>query len=267
MARRVIGAKQLEAKLRKQPQLVGRTLESLVKQEGRALCVEYGKATVPGPGFDEAKDNQFRKRVETDVRRVFADRDRPNSIYNLMKIHSPLHAKAYWHAIKSQKPRAAADIMRKANLPTGLNPAAHKAVRTGRKGRVPGNTKPVSLANAASLNAFVRKQRALVGFAKAGWLAAAKAIGGRVRNAEGTGEAFPKHIRALVAKFPGIGGADYKESNGVHTLAIFTRVKHAQEALPEGLRLSAETRAKERFIASLAKAITAATTKTFRRAA
>lgn len=271
---KVIGADTLIKQLRAYPELLRRETESILKQEGRALCVEYASATLPGPGFDETKDEQFRKRVEGDVRRVFASRADPNSVANMLKVINPKLFQAYWFGgVKKNDQKTMARILRTAGLPEGLDPAAHKAARTGKKGRVGKLQRPVSLANAATLNAYVKKQRALVGFAKAGWAAAAKSIGGRVRatirNADGTRtsvERFSKTVRNLASKWPDSGGSRYTVTGTLHTLEIFSNVKHAQDAMPMPLKLSAETRAQERFIAALGHSLRALNKKLFKAA-
>jgi hypothetical protein len=182
----------------------------------------------------------------------------------MMKVHAPQLANAYWHAIKSQKPRAAEEILRKANLPKGLAPADHRAARTGKKGRVAKLASPVTLATEPQLRAYTGKKQKLVGFAKAGWAAAAKAIGGRVRRnireAGGnrrTEEIFPPHIRKLASRFPGAGGARYSVSGMIHRLEIFTNVRYAQEATNPALMASAESRAKDSFTKAIAQSLQA----------
>ncbi len=218
---RLTGSELMLRRLRAHPGLLSRTTESIVNQEARALCVSYGSSTLPGPGLqDGGKVEAFRKTVEGDIKRVFPSREDPSRVFQLLQAHAPQYAAAYWHAHKSRKPRAVAAILRKANLPQGINPAAHKAARTGKHGRVKKGQKPVSLANAAQLRVFVRKQRALVGTAKAGWYCAAKGIGGRV------------YVRKIARKFPDLGGVRFRGTGQRYTVEIFTNVRHAREALP-----------------------------------
>jgi hypothetical protein len=272
---RIIGAKGFLAKIRAHPQLIHREIESVLKQEARALAVEYASATMPGPGLqDGGKVEAFRKTVESDIRRVFASRADPNQIYRLMQVHAPNLAKAYWHAYKSKKPRAMAEILRKANLPQGLNPADHSAARTGKNGRVKKNQKLVSVANDAQLRVFVRKQRALVGFAKAGWACAAKGLGGRVRrntrDATGgsrkTAESFPKYVRALARKFPDAGGARLLIEGTRITIEIFTNVTHADVAMPKPLYEAATSRAQQKTTLALTYALQELNKRIFRAA-
>jgi len=258
------GAGLLINKLRSYPAVVGRTVESVLVQQARSLCTEFGAATMPGPGFDDAKAEKFRKTVFEDVSRVFAVRAKPWQVFQMIKQKNPGLAKAYWSAHINKKPRAMAEFLRRAKLTEGLNPADHKAARTGGNGRVKKNQRPVSLAHATQFKVFARKQRALVGFAKAGWLCAAKGLGGRVRG-EG-GETFPKYVRDIARKFPAAGGARITITGSIVTVEIFTNVKHANRALPGHLLETVEDRAHARTVAALLKALQGTKRKHFKAA-
>lgn len=268
------GARELASQLRDYPAILHRETESILRQQARALCLEYAGATMPGPGFDAAKDQKFKQRVAGDVGRVFASKDRPGSVFAAIQRVNPALAGAYWWgAVKKDNPTAAERILRLANIPRGLSAAALKAARTDPYARVPKTQQPVSLAPAPQVRALVKKQTALVGFAKAGWVAAANSLGGRVRknirNDDGTRtteERFPKSVRDLARKFPGIGGSTYTSSGGRHTLTIFTNVRHARNAMNEPLQRSAEDRAQQRFTKAIGHALRALNKK-LRRAA
>lgn len=269
---RIIGTASLIQKFKAHPDLLNRTAESVLKQEGRGLCKEYGRITVPY-GYQDGVATGLRKRVREDVSRVFAVRSSPAQIFAMMKIHAPLLANAYWHAHKANRPRAMADLVRKANLPQGLNPALHKGARTGKKGRVGALPAPLSLVSEPQLRTFTRRQLALVGFAKAGWLAAAKAIGGRVRRnlvakdgSRSTEETFPKWVRDVERKHPGIGGARFTNADGHLVLEIFTSVKHAVEALPPVEYEKANNQAKHNLAEQFSNAIAALNKRIFRAA-
>lgn len=246
---------------------------SILKQEARAHAVELGSATMPGPGMGEDNAAKFANRVENDVRKVYASKQDPGSIFALMKVHAPHLAGAYWRAHKSNKPRAAADIVTRAGLPQGIDPAALKRARTGKKGRVPGPKQPVSLATEAQVRVMARKQRALVGFAKAGWYAAAKGIGGRVRRnsvssagARKSAEIFPAYVRKIASKFPDIGGARISGGLNSPRVEVWSSVKHAAAALPPRLHAAAADRARDRVGAQI-RAAQRALSKPGRRAA
>lgn len=274
MGVKITGTRAASNKLARYASALQRETVSILKQEARAHAVEMGSATMPGPGFQETNAAKFQDRVEGDVRKVYASKQDPGSIFALMKIHAPHLAGAYWRAHKSNKPRAAADIMRRANLPTGIDPAALAKARTGKQGRVPGPKQPVSLATEAQVRVAVRKQRALVGFAKAGWYAAAKGIGGRVRRnivrpggKRITEEIFPAFVRKIARRFPDIGGARISGNlRASFRVEVFTNVSHAEEALPSRLHAAAATRTQAKIAAEIRYAA-AALNKKGRRAA
>jgi hypothetical protein len=254
----VFGAEALIRRLKEHPEKIGRAVDSVLVQEARGLCVSYGALSEPG-GMSEGSGDQLRARVEGDVRTVFASRQDAGRVFALLNSRDPGLAKAYWHAYKSKDTRRMGQILTKAGLPQGIDPAALKRARTGagkrvrRKGFV-----PVSLATEAQVRAFARKQKLLVGFAKAGWYAAARALGGRVRRNDTdavtgkrtTAEIFPPYVRKLQRRFPGAGGARIQPGR----VDIFTNVRHAEVALTEA-RYQQATAAAE---ASLAKSLGAA---------
>ncbi len=255
----VQGDSALIRRLTKYPELIDRTADSVLRQEARALCVSYGFASEPR-GLQERSAVKMTQRVGSDVRKVFASRQSPATVYELLKVHAPHLANAYWHAHKKNKPRQMSAILTKANLPQGIQPADLKAARTGPGARVKKGQQPVSLATEAQLRAFVRKQQQLVGFAKAGWYAAAKALGGRVRSnttaSDGkrtTAEVFPGYVRKIASRFPGIGGATITPGR----VEIFTSVRHAAAALTATNYATATDRARASLAAALAQSIRA----------
>lgn len=273
MAVKVTGARAAGDSLTRFAGALQREVVSILKQEARAHAVEMGSATMPGPGFGEDNAAKFADRVGGDVRKVYASKQDPGSIFALMKVHAPHLAGAYWHAHKSNKPRAAADIVRRAGLPQGLDPAVLAKARTGKKRRVPGPKAPVSLATEAQVRVMVRKQQQLVGFAKAGWYAAAKGIGGRIRRnsvssggARQTAEIFPSYVRKIARKFPDIGGASVSGGMNSPRVEVWSNVRHAVAALPPRLHAAAADRARDRVGAQI-RAAQRALAKPGRRAA
>jgi hypothetical protein len=273
MGVRITGSASANKRLERYAADLQRETLSILKQEARTLCVELGAATLPGPGLSESTGDKFRLSVERDVRRVFSSKQVPSSIFNLLKIHAPHLAGAYWRAVKSGKTRAAADLVRRAGLPQGLDPSALRSARTGKNGHVPKNQQPVSLATEAQVRAFAKKQIQLVGLAKAGWYCAAKGLGGRVRRnivtsggKRATEESFPAYVRKLARKYPELGGARVIEGNKPR-VEIFTRVKHANAALQAGLYASAVSAAGARVTRDIKTAMTHLAKRGKRRAA
>jgi hypothetical protein len=139
---------------------------------------------------------------------------------------------------------------------------------------VPKDFQPSALVTETQARAYAKKQAALVGFAQAGWYAAARGLGGRVRrnrvSATGkrsTSEAFPAYVRKLANRYSGIGGA--RVISGSHTcrVEIWTGVRHAQNALPSHLQSLAEDDAQASVAAALRVSIRYLNKKRFNLAA
>lgn len=269
------GEKALISKLTKYPELINREMESVMKQQARALCVEYGRVSGPGDGMGEAPIDKAKKEVETDVRRVFATIDSPWRVFQMLKTRDVKLANAYWHTYKKKEGnymRSMDAIRKKAGLPQGMSPDAQRAARTGSGGRVPEDFTPVSLANSKSVSVLIRKLQQRVGMAKAGWYCAAKALGSRVRGSYDSGgetvwyEKFTDSVRKVARRFPTLGGATITNTNGKVEIAIFTSAGHARKALSEDKYQSATARGQKRFAAALARAVTALNKKIFKAA-
>lgn len=253
--------------MKEYPELIAREQESILKQEARALCIRYAQCTKPGYGlsFDPARAEGMARRISSEVNRVFLTRQQGGRIYDLMMRRSPQLAKAYWNAWKKQDTRTQTRLLRDAGLTlTSLNTASHKASRTGPGSRVPKNFQPTDMVSEPQLRAFARQQAALVGFAQAGWYAAARGLGGRIRvnhvAADGkrsTEEAFPPYIRKLANKFPGIGGARVLTTGASSSVEIWTNVRHASTALPGDLETNIVAEAQQNVAKALLESVKA----------
>lgn len=260
-------------KMREFPQLIAREQESVLKQEARALCTRYAQCTAPAYGlsFDVARAEGMKKRVESDVHRVFLTRQQGGRVYSAIYRRSPQLAKAYWTAWKSKNTRAQTRLMREAGVTlTALDAGTHKAARTGHHASVPKAFQGTDMVSQPQLRAYARKQAALVGFAQAGWYAAARGLGGRVRrnlvSATGkrsTAEAFPAYVRKLSNRYSGIGGARVLTSGATSRVEIWTGVRHAKNALPYHLSDLAESEARENVAKALAASVHALNRKKF----
>jgi hypothetical protein len=122
-----------------------------------------------------------------------------------------------------------------------MSAAQLKQYRTGRRARVRGEQMPVGIVRKSEQRRFAKGQIKLIGTAKAGWLHAAKAIGGRVRR-DGV-EAFPAYVRAAGRLQQGLGGALV----GDKKVVVWTNVKHGVEAMKPGMKARAESIAEDRF--------------------
>jgi hypothetical protein len=271
---RVYGTGAFAAKLTRFASELGRDLESVVKQEARALAGEYGAATGPGMGMAQTTGDKLKRKIDSDVRRAFASRQNPQAVYRLLSTKSPQLAAAYWHAYKAKKTRRMGQILTQAGLAEGVSSQALRGVRTNGKGGVPKNIEPLSLGREPQVAALSRRQQLLVGTAKAGWHQAAKGLGGRVRrnltDSDGkrrTEEIFPEYVRKVSNRFSGLGGAFFVGGEKP-SATIFSSVRHAVDALiSPGAIEQANERAQARFHKALLEALQWRRLRTFKQAA
>lgn len=264
----VTGASAFSKNLRSTGEILGRELESLLKQEARAACVSLSFQTLPY-GFSPPTPKQ-QGRIAGDIRRVYTTREQISAVTELIKPRSQRLAMAFYYAATKGDSTRAARYMRMAGVQVeNLDPGLHRAARTGPQGSVAKNAVPSQVVKPASLAKFTREKQGTIGTAKAGWYAAAKALGGRVRTnltaADGkrsTAETIPAFVRKLAGKFGGLGGARVMPGR----VEVFTNVTYADEALPQGSLEAAVSTARESFSASIQKAVSIAIKKT-RRAA
>ncbi len=171
--------------LNRYPGKVGRTLESLVKQEARGLAVELARNTRPF-GFSEKAKKRGEKAVAGDIIKVFA---LPSDAFEKTKPADPGAADRFWVDIQNRRFSKAQKTLQASSspwkdLPVGrLDPKLHKASRTGKNANVKRRTPAQIVTNPKPLNTYIAKIQKRVGFAKGSWINAAKAIGGRVRGA------------------------------------------------------------------------------------
>ena len=245
---RVSGAGSYARSLRRHLAKLEKEVQSVLKQEARALTISYCAFTAPQGRNDGGK---LRTRIEKDVDKVLATRDDPPGVYRMMKKHAPTLAAAYWHAHKSGKRHQMAQILRKANLPQGgASRATMKLHRNSYSGYVGKMEEPVSLVRKNERNKVVRESQATVGTAKAGWHQAGKALGGRTRRnlvsdtgKRSTVEAFPAYVRKVSRKFTGLGGAYV----GRDRVRIWSNVRHAAQAMQTHSQYAAEDKARANF--------------------
>jgi hypothetical protein len=172
------GTSDVNRLLNRYPEKVGRTLESLVKQEARGLAVELARNTRPF-GFSEAAKQLGEKAVAKDISGVFA---LPSDAFEKTKLADPVAADRFWANIQNRRFSRAEKTLQSSNsqwkdLSVGrLDPALHKWGQLGA-------AKPKQIVTSPKArDAYIAKIQKRVGFAKGTWINAAKAIGGRVRG-------------------------------------------------------------------------------------
>jgi hypothetical protein len=172
------GTSDVNRLLNRYPEKVGRTLESLVKQEARGLAVELARNTRPF-GFSEVAKQLGEKAVAKDISGVFA---LPSDAFEKTKLADPVAADRFWANIQNRRFSRAEKTLQSSNsqwkdLSVGrLDPALHKWGQLGA-------AKPKQIVTSPKArDAYIAKIQKRVGFAKGTWINAAKAIGGRVRG-------------------------------------------------------------------------------------
>jgi len=171
--------------LHRYPEKVGRTLESLVKQEARGLAVELARNTRPF-GFSEKAKQRGEKAVAGDIIKVFA---LPSDAFEKTKPADPAAADRFWANMQNRRFSRAEKTLQSSNSPWKdlsigrLDPKLHQQSRTGKNANVKRRTPVQIVTSPKALNTYIAKIQKRVGFAKGSWINAAKAIGGRVRGA------------------------------------------------------------------------------------
>lgn len=176
---RMRGASEVARLLNRYPEKVGRTVESLVKQEARGLAVELARNTRPF-GFSEAAKKRGEQAVAGDISGVFA---LPSDAFEQLRTSDPAAATRFWSNIQNRRFSRAQKNLQASNsswrdLSVGrLDQKLHKWGQLG-------GSKPKQIVTSAKAReTYITKIQKRVGFAKGSWINAAKSIGGRVRGA------------------------------------------------------------------------------------
>ena len=171
--------------LNRYPEKVGRTLESLVKQEARGLAVELARNTRPF-GFSEKAKKRGEKAVAGDIIKVFALPSDAFEKTNPPTPPLPIDSGRTSRTVDSprRKRRSNHPTRRGRIYPVGrLDPKLHQQSRTWRNANVTRRTPAQIVTSPKARDSYIAKIQKRVGFAKGSWINAAKAIGGRVRGA------------------------------------------------------------------------------------
>lgn len=173
------GASDVARLLKRYPEKVGRSMESLVKQEARGLAVELARNTRPF-GFSQKARKLGEDAVAKDISEVFA---LPSDAFEEMRKNDPIKADRFWAKIQNRRFARAQTALRSStsswnDLTVGrLDPDLHGWGKFG--GRMPKQV----VTSVKARETYITKIQKRVGFAKGTWIKAAKAIGGRVRGA------------------------------------------------------------------------------------
>lgn len=255
----VDGIESLRRKLRDFPELLEKEVETVIRQAGRTLAIEYGFNTVPW-GMREEQAEAHGRRLEKESQWMFPTRENPVHLYRLLKQVDERMAKAYWALHKRGDQAGAERLLRKRGIPRGIREGEYESRRNA-GGYVPYAAEPIAMAAPGRQESFIKKRKARIGLAKAGWLQAAQAIGGRVRR--NGREAFPKYVRTIARRESGLGGARVIGRGRFVSVTIYTSVRYAERALPNDRYLKANDVAEERLAKSLRERLSHVRRRTF----
>lgn len=242
---------------------LNRDFISLAFQGARGLAVDLGNNTQPY-GLRESSGAAMMLKVENDIQRLYPALEDGKSgasrIFSLLEDQVSLAEAKKFFAMWKADGREGADRYfsgRIKGLQKRLDAAAHSSARKGKKRSVPGKARPLALVNAKRRATYIRKKQRTVGMAKAGWLHAAKGLGGRVRRgggrSGGTSNTFPRWVTRAGSRQK-LGTAAVSTTSTKVYITLRNSVKHARFAMTSRDVDRAERSAERRFYDQLANA-------------
>ena len=243
------------------PKEVQRPMDKLLIQEVRTLAVESARITLPF-GLTDKPFKRLADRIKADINRIFKRADNLGAAYKQLEAADPALARDFWRAEKAGEKEKARRLLRKlcakAGIPIGaVRPDLHKAARTALYGRVSDNAKTLAVVSKGeALDRYIAKVQRQIGAVKAGWIAAAKALGGTVRGVPrwaNTGAHKSSNGTAIVKR--GAKGAKIELQN---------QVSYAQEACNDAQLRQAEGRARLRLQNAMTQKLKAMASRMFR---
>ena len=224
-----------------------------LRTAGKVFAGVAARNTLPYGAYETAPDAAM-DTVQNQIKRTQVPIDSLGSMWQVLKAVDKGLAAAFWTAVKARKMGLAKQILD--NLVTAggsfthgaVSPDVHTKARTGIRRSVPKDHKPTHIITSAgaALNTYIKKKQRTIGAAKAGWAAAAKAMGGAVSAREG----FKKWYNTGVHK-RATGTAVLIQTKDKTVLKLTNSVPWSSEAF-----LADRKRATEReFLPHLKKAI------------
>lgn len=154
----------------------GKTMEQEIIATARLVAVSLATSTQPyGSGASARADGEAR--VSKDISKVFRT---PSSIFAEIKEDDPASASKFWSAFKRADVGDMRSIMTAASIDLEISATPRKELHEGARntrGRVTGRAKQL-VTQPGALAAYIKQRQKKVGFAKAGWAAAADDCGG-----------------------------------------------------------------------------------------
>lgn len=221
-------------------QLVERSMPSLLRRAGRLCAVSLATQTQPfGTGTDAQLLGQ--RAVVRDIRKVYA---LPSDVFP--EFPNKQAAGAFWRAVQAQDWARATGILRR-DCPRFRNleirpfdaGAAHRANRNNR-GRISKSQSYIFIVqNADHLKAYINAEFKLVGFAKAGWAACARPLGGTAG------------LPGWITRHKAPGRVEQRYGKGAAEIVLVNQVTYASEVLSEAQKRVAVEIAGDRLFKAL----------------
>jgi len=198
----------------------GRSLTEEIIATARLLSVSLATSTQPY-GKTKASKTAGEGAVRKDIAKLFRT---PGSVYQEIKEDDEFAAKQFWSAFKRTDTDAMRSLMTAASIDLEIvsrpSKEVHDAARNAR-GRVRGRARQLVTAPGA-IDAYTALRQKKVGFAKAGWAAAADACGGH--------RGIPAWASGRHPTAP--GGASIIRDPARPQVTIFNHVSYIDQILP-----------------------------------
>ena len=258
---KVTGLDPIKKKIALFPKETQRPMDKLLIQEVRTLAVECARVTLPF-GLTDKPYKRLAARIAADIKRIFKRADNLGGAFRQLEAADPDMARQYWHATNHGEPEKARRLLRKLCAKAGISigairPDLHRKARTARYDRVPDDAKTVAIiSKGEALDRYITKVQKQIGAVKAGWIAAAKKIGGTVRG-------IPRWANTGAHK-NSQGDAVVKRGQKGSHIELHNQVSYATTACDSGNLRSAERRARVRLQHALAEKLKAMAERAFR---
>jgi hypothetical protein len=219
---------------------VERSLPQLLRRAGRLCAVSLATQTQPfGTGNDAQLMGQ--RAVVRDIRKVYA---LPSDVFPAFP--NPRAGAAFWQAVQTADWERANGILHR-DCPRYSNVdvrafdggAAHRANRNNRGRIAPTQEYIFVVQNAADLKAYINAEFKLVGYAKAGWAACARALGG------------VSGLPGWITRQKAPGKVEERFGNGQAEITLVNQVRYATEVLSESQKKAAVQIAGDRLFKAL----------------
>ena len=218
----------------------------VVKQVARLMCVNLAFQTQPFGG-DKGAKLVGEKAVTRDLAKVFADLP---ATFESLQLKAQAMADAFWKAAKKKDWTEARRILRSSgtmwrNVEISPFDAKYHIANRDRRGRVKRHVPAQIVTDNKKLAEYRRRKVKMVGFAKAGWAAAAESLSGNTRG-------IPQFVTRHKQRAPG-RAVDNSESKNDPHVSLHNDVGYIGVACPPQQIARALQYQRQKFLAHTRK--------------